>query len=53
MARKERKTITKEMFIIMKNMLQTGKSNINEIAQSTGLNRKTVSNQIKRIELGL
>ena len=50
MSRKERKTITKDIFDIIRNMFQTGKSNINEIAQSTGLNRKTVSNQIKRIE---
>ena len=53
MARKERKIITEEIFNIMKNMLHPKKININEIAESTGLNRKTVSNQIKRIELGL
>lgn len=53
MIRKERKTITKEIFDIVKNMFQNGKNNITQIAQCTGLNRKTVSKQIKRIELGL
>ena len=53
MSRKERITITKEIFDIIRNMFQTSKSNINEIAQFTGLNGKTVNKQIKRIELGL
>jgi predicted transcriptional regulator len=50
---KARKTITKELYEIIKNMHQSGTLSINKIANTVGLCRQTVAKQIKNIESNL
>ena len=53
MARKLRKTITKDIYDIILSMFRTRKISIKQISEATNINRNTVSKQIKLIEEGV
>ena len=53
MARKLRKTITKNIYDIILSMFRTRKFSIKQISEATNINKNTVSKQIKLIEEGV
>lgn len=53
MSRKERKTISKDLFNLISHLHKNENKKIGDIAESLHLDRKTVRNQIKKIDEGV